>query len=788
MKHRRLSGFTLTELAVTLVLAGLFSGLVLKVNAGQIKREDCVRNTQHQLHTIHEAIGRFVNSKDRFPLPAERNLGIEDKSFGREATLVTLDSNSGVTFGALPFQALGLSPAYASDCWGNKFTYAVTTDLTDSLKFNSTSPVYNGAIVVKSSAINTVNSSIGYAVISHGANAIGAAASNYSGVSKKWCSLGTTLESENCEVSNNVLISATYNDGASAGNNSFDDVVIYAGKNPRAIDGVCSSPLVLNTCLNGTVDNAVAGACGTSDTWDCKGSYGGVTANCTIANAPCPTCVTPWGATIADGSSVPAYSAATHANCASISETRTCTGGVLSGSNTFGACSPPGGCTAPWGATIADGSSVPAYSAATHVNCASISETRTCTGGVLSGSNTFGACAPPGGCTTPWGTSIANGTPVTAYSAATHANCASISETRTCTGGVLSGSYTYGTCAPPGGCTTPWGTSLANGASVTAYSASSATDCTVAGVSETRTCTGGVLSGSFTKGTCIPTAGSCTTPWGATVANGTPVTAYSASSAPDCSVAGVSETRSCTGGVLSGSYTFGTCTSTAGSCSYSGTITWGAGCSAFYSGTVSNGGSASAGNTAAGYTGSVMYSCSGGTWAEAASVCNVAPVCSNDPQAPVSCAAFAGSYGIPATHTVGMASWTINSCSGAVTYTGGCSAPVVCTNNPQAPVSCAAYAGSYGIPATHTSGMASWTINSCSGAITYTGGCSAPAPVCGGKSRLCAISWDEDPFYASCSASGGTVEVSNCKVEWIMSSPPTMACFAEPKCDYRCCK
>ena len=46
-----------------------------------------------------------------------------------------------------------------------------------------------------------------------------------------------------------------------------------------------------------------------------------------------------------------------------------------------------------------------------------------------------------------------------------------------------------------------------------------------------------------------------------------------------------------------------------------------------------------------------------------------------------------------------------------------------CTDVVQASVSCASYAGQYGIPASATKGNASWTKNSCSGAIKYTGGC-----------------------------------------------------------------
>lgn len=58
-------------------------------------------------------------------------------------------------------------------------------------------------------------------------------------------------------------------------------------------------------------------------------------------------------------------------------------------------------------------------------------------------------------------------------------------------------------------CSLPWGGTIANGVSTTAYQASSVTSpATCASVSESRTCDNGVLSGSYTNQTCsvIPTA------------------------------------------------------------------------------------------------------------------------------------------------------------------------------------------------------------------------------------------------------------------------------------------
>ncbi|MBU4142683.1 hypothetical protein KJ590_01635, partial [Patescibacteria group bacterium] len=62
--------------------------------------------------------------------------------------------------------------------------------------------------------------------------------------------------------------------------------------------------------------------------------------------------------------------------------------------------------------------------------------------------------------------------------------------------------------------------------------------------------------GSFTTPNCVPA--SCTTPWGTSLASGSSVTAYSASSVP-CGSTCASQTRTCTNGSLSGSYTSQSC-------------------------------------------------------------------------------------------------------------------------------------------------------------------------------------------------------------------------------------
>lgn len=156
-------------------------------------------------------------------------------------------------------------------------------------------------------------------------------------------------------------------------------------------------------------------------------------------------------------------------------------------------------------------------------------------------------------CELPWGGTIAIGASVTAWAAATGNPCTS--QLRTCqANGILSNSGNFQSCVAAAPCTLPWGGSISHGSSVEAWLTSSGT-CT----SQTRTCNNGVLSGSYTFQTC--TNAPCTAPWGAAVAHGASVVAYRyIMESPTCAF----ENRVCNNGNLSGTYTNQTCTACSG--------------------------------------------------------------------------------------------------------------------------------------------------------------------------------------------------------------------------------
>jgi len=157
------------------------------------------------------------------------------------------------------------------------------------------------------------------------------------------------------------------------------------------------------------------------------------------------------------------------------------------------------------------------------------------------------------------GNTISHGDSVTAYqNGSVPFGQACQSEQRTCTNGVLGGTYQSNSCAPAAANTCIFaGNTISHGDSVTAYvgySVPFGETCQT----QQRTCTNGVLTGTYQAASCAPVAPSACAFGTASVANGDSVTAYAAATVPfgqSCQ----SEARTCSDGTLSGSYEATSC-------------------------------------------------------------------------------------------------------------------------------------------------------------------------------------------------------------------------------------
>ncbi len=497
------TGFSLIELSVVLVVTSLMLGFGLQAvqSTGSV---DCNAITKQQVVTVQAAVEKFVKSHNYYPKPAGRGWKITDPQFGRSDTsgAPSFDTNNGVLLGALPFQTLGLPASFAADCWGNKFTYAVTANLT-----STTQAVYNaanGSIQINSAPGTPVMTSAAYAVISHGADGNGGAKKN-GGTNHTWNCTAGHADSQNCSATN-VVLAAAFNNGKNAGAGFFDDYVVYGQKgqsiNQDCLNTPCGTVHSGSTCTL-YAQNLPAGAC-SSEVQTCNNGtmppfvMGYAQTSCIPG---CPTQTINWGFDSGCSATIGALSSGS--NSGSVSNTAggghagaataTCTNGAIALSGTScvinatcgaspntcaagtasgfsaGAC----GGTQTWTCNGANGGSNAACSMA-NAACPSCAAAPTCGVGVSSGdsgtacgtnrtwtctssnaiSTYSAACSianPACACTSAACGTTLNGGNCTSYSSATAvspATCASIQRTSNCSGGNWDvAPYANGSCS-----------------------------------------------------------------------------------------------------------------------------------------------------------------------------------------------------------------------------------------------------------------------------------------------------------------------------------------------------
>ncbi len=122
LNHSITRGFTLTELAIVLVIVALLiGGLTVSLSTSRDIANE--KETQKQLALINEALLGYAAAQQRLPCPAAPGTtGVESPANGGACT-----NNYD---GFLPAITLGITPTntqgYAIDAWGNPIRYAVT--------------------------------------------------------------------------------------------------------------------------------------------------------------------------------------------------------------------------------------------------------------------------------------------------------------------------------------------------------------------------------------------------------------------------------------------------------------------------------------------------------------------------------------------------------------------------------------------------------------------------------------------------------------------------------------
>ncbi|MGH1456542.1 MAG: type II secretion system protein [Alphaproteobacteria bacterium] len=209
-RFNRESGFTLIEMAIVLMIIGVMvaSGASLYKQYRIQKDWD---QTQDHLADVVQEIENFYTTYGRYPCPASADAAPGAALYGLEKancapSAVGTCVNGVCTYasdmvgetimeGSIPFKKLDLQEREVLDGYSNRFTYAVTTRMTDSETFAQSA----GGISIEDGAVPTPNSmvepahSAHFVVISHGADKAGARTK--SGVLANPCA---GLDGENC--------------------------------------------------------------------------------------------------------------------------------------------------------------------------------------------------------------------------------------------------------------------------------------------------------------------------------------------------------------------------------------------------------------------------------------------------------------------------------------------------------------------------------------------------------------------------------------------------------------
>lgn len=129
-QHAAMSGFTLVELAIVLIIVALLTGGMLMSLSAQ-QENSARKENEQRMAAIQEALMGFAAANGRLPCPDTDLDGAENRQSNPvqnntpdmgKSTVTTICSN---VEGGIPFQDLGIT---RSDFWGSRFRYRVTGD------------------------------------------------------------------------------------------------------------------------------------------------------------------------------------------------------------------------------------------------------------------------------------------------------------------------------------------------------------------------------------------------------------------------------------------------------------------------------------------------------------------------------------------------------------------------------------------------------------------------------------------------------------------------------------
>lgn len=158
MKAHRQKGISLIELAVAIVILGLFTATSVDLYRTYSKQR-VVQQTAAKGLAVQKAMARFYSANGRLPCPADPTLGVADVNSGLESCtpvgncainvasgVCTIngardtDGTGGVDkllYGTIPYATIGVTIKDSYDGWARKLNYVVSARQTDKTTYNS---------------------------------------------------------------------------------------------------------------------------------------------------------------------------------------------------------------------------------------------------------------------------------------------------------------------------------------------------------------------------------------------------------------------------------------------------------------------------------------------------------------------------------------------------------------------------------------------------------------------------------------------------------------------------
>lgn len=243
-------GFTLIEMAVVMVIAGLLFAFLGSALIAYVQKAK-ITTTEKRIEEINDALAQYLNINRRYPCVAPTDVAPDTGGFGVEvgacnvgAIAGTIETPGavmgagGVRIGSVPTRTLNLPDEFSVDGWGQRFTYAVSMrQATDNpsppggTMFTSN----GGAIGIEDSTGNSIYPAAHYVLVSHGASKEGAFLANGNGRPVGDCTSGS-LDNENCNDDATFLTTLVTSDRVGAA--FYDDYLSYQGQTMPAFDPI----------------------------------------------------------------------------------------------------------------------------------------------------------------------------------------------------------------------------------------------------------------------------------------------------------------------------------------------------------------------------------------------------------------------------------------------------------------------------------------------------------------------------------------------------------------------